>query len=283
MSSSPKIAVIYHKHCLDGFSAAWVLWKKFGDRAVYYPAVHQNPFPKEIKGKDVYMVDFCYSEKVMSALKREANKVIVLDHHISQKEAVKISDDYVFDIKRSGSSIAWSYIFPKKKMPKLISFVEDNDLWNFDIPKAREVIASLDTEKFDFKRWSKLVLELETAEKRKKHIEKGSHILEYQKAAIDSVFSSAEKARFEGKECLVVNSPMLASEIGHVLAKAAKGGVGIVWVKKGDKIKVSLRSNGKVDVAKIASKYNGGGHKAAAGFVFQAKKGGLEFPWKSLK
>ena len=283
MASAPKIAVIYHKHCLDGFSAAWVLWKKFGDKAVYYPAIHQNPFPKEVKGKDVYLVDICYSEKTMAALKKEANKVVVLDHHVSQKEAIKISDEYVFDLKRSGSSIAWGYFFPNKKLPKLIAYVEDNDLWNFDIPKTREVIASLETEKFEFKRWSRIASELESADKRKKHIEKGSSIREYQTAAIESVVSSAEKVRFEGKECLAANCPLLASEIGHVLAKSSKGGMGIVWMKKGDKVKVSLRSSGKIDVSKISAKYGGGGHKAAAGFAFKVKKGGLEFPWKSVK
>jgi len=32
--------------------------------------------------------------------------------------------------------------------------------------------------------------------------------------------------------------------------------------------KVSLRSNGKVDVAEVAQKFNGGGHKFAAGCKF---------------
>jgi nanoRNase/pAp phosphatase (c-di-AMP/oligoRNAs hydrolase) len=96
---------------------------------------------------------------------------------------------------------------------------------------------------------------------------------------IDSIVANAEIVKFAGHKAFVANSPALVSEIGHVLATKANG-VGIVWVKKGDKLKVSLRSNGKVDVSKIAVKYGGGGHKAAASFSLPIKKGTLTFPWK---
>lgn len=46
--------------------------------------------------------------------------------------------------------------------------------------------------------------------------------------------------------------------------------VGIFLKANDDGYKVSLRSNGKVDVAEIAQKFNGGGHKFAAGCKFSA-------------
>ena len=45
-------------------------------------------------------------------------------------------------------------------------------------------------------------------------------------------------------------------------------------------ITVSLRSDGSVDVSKLAKKYGGGGHKAAAGFSFKV---GRKAPWKKIK
>ena len=29
------IVVLYHNNCTDGFSSAWVAWKKFGNKAEY--------------------------------------------------------------------------------------------------------------------------------------------------------------------------------------------------------------------------------------------------------
>ncbi len=39
------IVVIYHKHCPDGFGAAYAAWKKFGDAAEYLPASYGDPVP----------------------------------------------------------------------------------------------------------------------------------------------------------------------------------------------------------------------------------------------
>ncbi|MBI2036889.1 MAG: hypothetical protein HYT14_00835 [Candidatus Liptonbacteria bacterium] len=55
--------------------------------------------------------------------------------------------------------------------------------------------------------------------------------------------------------------------------------MGIVWYERDGQIKVSLRSNGTVNVAKFAEKFGGGGHKAAAGFAVPVNKG---VPWKRL-
>ncbi|MDD4931062.1 MAG: DHHA1 domain-containing protein [Candidatus Colwellbacteria bacterium] len=278
--SAPKKLVIYHKSCMDGFSAAWVAKKKFGDKAQFFPAVHQTPFPKDVKGKEVYMIDFCYPENIMEKIKKEAARVIVIDHHISQKEAVKISDERLFDIKHSGAVLAWKYFYPGKKVPKLLLYVEDTDIWKFTMPKSKELFASLETVKFDFKAWSRLASEFETSEGRKKYLEKGKAILDFIGRSIDNIVANAEPVRFEGHKAYVVNSPLLISDVGHVLAEKA-GGVGIVWVKKGNKLKISLRSNGRVDVSKIALKYGGGGHKAAASFSVSLEKGMVKFPWKA--
>lgn len=264
---------------MDGFSAAWVARKKFGSGAVYFPTIHQAPFPPSIKGREVYMVDFCYPEEIMKKIKKIASRVVVIDHHASQKKAMKISDERLFDIKHSGSVLAWQYFFPKKKVPKLLSYVEDTDIWKFTLPQSRELHASLDTFKFDFKTWDKLASDFETASGRKEHLRKGKAILEFSGRVINDIVSSAEQVKFAGHKALAVNSPVLVSEVGHVLATRAKG-IGIIWVKKSDKLKISLRSNGKVDVSKIALKYGGGGHKAAASFSLPIKKGIITFPWE---
>jgi nanoRNase/pAp phosphatase (c-di-AMP/oligoRNAs hydrolase) len=273
-----KIIVIYHKNCLDGFSSAWTAWKKFGNRAEYIPTVHQTPPPTGLKDKEVYMLDFSYSEPVMESIKKIAKRVTVIDHHVSQKDAIKISDEYVYAVKNSGAVLSWNYFFPGKKMPKLFSYVEDKDIWKFALSGTNELLAAVETVNFDFKAWSKLVSDFNDAKKRKKYFDKGAAIIEFSNKNIDSIANNAEKVTLDGKKCLAVNSPIFVSEIGHILATRAKG-MGIVWCKKGNKIKVSLRGDGKVDVSKVAAKYGGGGHKGASSFSFEIK-GPIKFPWK---
>lgn len=48
--------------------------------------------------------------------------------------------------------------------------------------------------------------------------------------------------------------------------------VGVLFKEKKNGIKVSLRSKGKIDVENIARKYNGGGHREAAGCFLENRK-----------
>ena len=69
----------------------------------------------------------------------------------------------------------------------------------------------------------------------------------------------------------MVNSPFYVSEIGHSIVKHGMP-VAIIWSRREGKVVVSLRSDGMaVDVAKLAERYGGGGHPAAAGFSVKVK------------
>lgn len=277
--SNKKPLIIYHKNCQDGFGAAWSAWKKFGSKADYFPAAHPSSPPNILKGREVYMLDFCYSEEGMKSALKSAAKLVVIDHHASQKEAVKFSTERVFKMGNSGSVLSFKYFFPDKPVPKLLLHVEDKDIWKNSLKGSEEYLSYLETLDFDFKVWDKLIRDFEDAKKRKVFFEKGSSILSYREQDIKSLAGSAEWVTFENRKCLAANSPFYVSEVGHILATKAKG-IGIVWCKKGNKLKVSLRSNGKVDVAKIAAKRGGGGHKAAASFSVEVKGPVLKLPWK---
>ena len=54
----------------------------------------------------------------------------------------------------------------------------------------------------------------------------------------------------------------------------------IIWNERKDGIvHVSLRGEGDIDCSKIAQKYNGGGHKYAAGFRLKSIS---DIPWKKI-
>ncbi len=273
-----KIAVLYHKQCLDGFTSAWIASLYFGSKAEYIPLVHQTPMPKNLAGKEIYMIDFCYNADVMEKIKKVASKLVVIDHHISQKEAIKISDEYLYDVKHSGAALAWQYFFGTSKVPKIVSYVEDRDIWKNKIKDAIPVLATLNTLEFDFKKWSAFAKKLETAKTRTEIIKEGNIILRGENEMIRNIIQSAEPVKILGKNALAVNSPVLVSEIGNILATAA-GGLGIVWCVKSGKIKISIRAVGKADAQKIAVKFGGGGHVGAASFNIPYDGKPIKLPW----
>ena len=279
MNNFKNIVVLYHKNCFDGFSAAWVAWKKFGDRASYIPIDHQTPPPKNLRGKKIYMLDIVYSAETMKRLVKICSQVTIIDHHISNGGAIKCVSDYLYDMNHSGAVLAWKYFYPKKPAPKLLLYVEDNDLWKFRLSFAKEISVSLDLHNgFDFKKWSKIASDFDDKKKFKKYIEEGRIVSKYRDIIIKRIMAGSEKVKLENYKAFVVNSPFWQSEMGNFIVENKKT-IGIIWSRKSGKINVSLRSNGKVDVSKLAEKYGGGGHKAASGFSLNAKE---QIPWDYL-
>lgn len=278
--NSKKIIVLYHKDCLDGFGAAWAAYKKFGGKAKYIEVEHRSVPPK-LENKEVYLVDFCYKEPEMKKLLEKNQKVVVIDHHQSQESLIKkLIPEHLFDLNHSGAVLTWKYFHPNKPIPKLLLYIEDNDLWKFKLKISRKIISVLALYDFNFLIWDKLEKDLENAKKRKKYIGEGELLLKYQAKIIADIAKKAYRVMFKKHKALAINSSssMLHSELGNNLVKRGYP-VAIVWYRMKNRTKVSLRSDGKTDVAKIAEKYGGGGHKAAAGFSFGADK---PFPWKNL-
>lgn len=273
-----KIIVFYHND-EDGFGAAWTAWTKFGNRAEYASLNHQGPLPLSVKNKEVFFLDYCPdSDEEMKAILKESKKVVVIDHHISVKNCAKMASECLFDANNSGAVLAWKYFYPNKKIPRLLSHIEDIDLWKFKMKESNEVIASLETYPMDFKIWNKITSDFEDIKNRKKYIEEGKAIIKYKNKIVAKLVKKAEEVVFEGHKALVVNSPILNSEIGHQIYQN-KNRFGIIWSYGKDGLIVSMRSNGNVDVSKIARKYGGGGHKKAAAFRL---KSDIKFPWRRV-
>jgi len=276
------VVVIYHSECTDGFSAAWAAWKKFGDKADY---IGVNPGVAPIDGlqnKEIYMVDLIYPIEYINKLISLNKKFVAIDHHVSNLESFGLVKEGLFDIKNSGSVLAWRYFHPKIKTPKLLKHVEDMDLWKFKISGTREVIAYLDTVDFDFKKWDEIVKGAEDKPKFNEYVHKGEVILKYQDQVIENIIvNHSVLVNFFGHKAYVVNSPVFNSQIANILYKKLPP-VGIVWIQETDGgAHVSLRSDGTVDVSKLAAKFKGGGgHKRAAGFSVENVS---KLPWEIIR
>jgi len=274
------IVVLYHNNCNDGFGGAWAARKKFGDKAEYIGVTHHEPPPKGLNGKEVYIIDFCYPADETKELLKETKSLTILDHHVTDKDVIESAPDHVYDIDHSGAVLAWRYFFPDKEVPLFLQYVEDGDLWKFELPESKNFYAFSLTMPFDFTEWDKMVDEFEDEKKRKIYLTEGAKILEYQEKMIEELMENTKESTLDGHSALAVNSSVLASQLGNTIVKRGYD-IGIIWsYMNEDTIKVSLRSDkdGNVDVGKIAEKYGGGGHKAAAAFVINYES---EFPWQA--
>lgn len=272
-----KIVIIYHADCPDGFGGAWAAWKKFGNKAAYIGEKHGSPIQKDLRGKDVYFIDFSYKQPEIDKIKKIARSLTMIDHHVSAEAVVKSAPNHLYALNHSGAALAWQFFHPGKKTPKLLSYIEDVDLWKFRLKYTREVICMLELYPFSFEVWSRIARGLENAKTAKKYLAVGKTALAYKRILVDDLARKADEATLLGYKALVVNAGMFNSEIGNTLIKQGAE-VGIVYSEQAGRRKISLRSgSSRVDVSKIAELYGGGGHKQAAGFSIPMN---AKVPWK---
>lgn len=275
-----KIVVIYHGNCPDGFGGAWAAWKKFGNRAAYLGAKDRLALPCPLEGKEVYLIDYTYDAGIVKKLIKDNVRVTAIDHHISQETATKLTDRYSYDIKHSGSVLAWKYFHAKESVPMLLRCVENRDIWKWNMPHSKELLMLVDLAQFDFKTWSRLAKDLESPRVYATYVKKGALLLLYYRSMWEKLLQNAELVKFEGKKVYALNCPhYFMDDLGHALAIKTNS-FALLWNEAYGTIRVSLRSAGKTDVAKIAKKYGGGGHKRASGFIFEV---GKKMPWKLVK
>jgi uncharacterized protein len=276
-------AILYHGGCPDGFGGAFAAWKKFGDTADYIPVKHGRPVPEHLDGKDLFLIDFCFPQDKMDELKSVAKSVTVLDHHEGVR-AVATQFPGVFDPRHSGATIAWNFFHPTVAAPRLLEYVEDGDLYRFALQDARQVLAYVytltesfsDIDEKNTNQWNVLANELDDPAQYERIVQTGTLFLQYHEHVVVHGIHRADTVVFEGYECFLTGSTgEFASDIGNRLARL-KPPLALVLSADADGIRVSLRSDGSVNVAELAQKYGGNGHPAAAGFGIAH---GQPVPW----
>lgn len=279
---------IYHAHCADGFTAAWVVRRFFNGEVDFHPGVYQDP-PPNVVGRDVILVDFSYKRPVMEKMASSARSILILDHHKSsmddlaklegvrsagaswsehlQNVARSVGGDRapiyaVFDMQRSDAGLAWDYFFPGLPRPALINHVEDRDLWRFKLPWTREIQACVFSYPYDFEVWDRLMRESVETLAQEGHAIERKHFKDIDELANVVV----RRMVIGGHNVPVANVPYtLTSDMGHKLAQG-EAFAACYWDTPQGRV-FSLRSTEQgIDVAAVAQLYGGGGHKHASGF-----------------
>ena len=260
--------VLYHANCNDGFGAAYSAWKLLGNRAEYVACSHGTA-PPDVKGKKVVCLDFSYDNKTTKELIKEADAFLVIDHHKSAMVELHDISNTRFDMTKSGAMLAWEFFHPGKESPKFIQYIQDRDLWKWELPYSKEFSAAFDMVPWNFEEYEKF----EDDSVFDDAVKRGSYILAYSKTVIKKVCDKAQKRKFDGKDALVVNSSHWMSEIGARLAPDCD--FAMIWYYDHETLgyNCSLRAfHETTDVSEIAKKFGGGGHKKASGFRLPGDK-----------
>ena len=278
--------IIYHDNCADGFGAAWAAYKKFGaDGAEYLPMNYNDQrvkledkkleFPVSVAGRNVYILDFSFSPEIIDAMLGEANSVTWIDHHKTAFEAynfdpaksIHLYDPelnwacIILDPNKSGCVLAWEHFHPdSEKVPTLLTYIEDRDLWRWKYDNTRDIATGLRSKPFSFEWFNTASENLATV------IAKGAAMNELFDQQLADITKKHMVVMINGNLGRAVNcTPQFSSEAGNILAKQS-GTFGMTWcVNDKGEVNVSLRSIGDYDVSAIAKTFGGGGHRNAAG------------------
>ena len=273
-----KTHVLYHAHCADGFGAAYAAWLALGDAdVVYLPVSYGEALPEIADGSRVYILDFSYSREVLEQLAGRTT-LRVIDHHKTAAEALEGLDCATFDLSKSGAILTWEHFqgtgLCLGEAPALLRYVQDRDLWKWELPHSRAYSAALALHPKTFQEWfwlSGLAVKAVAIE--------GAVVLRYQRQLVESIADRAVWRELNGHDVPMANTPVLISEVcEELLVRHPSARFAANYFRAPAKVDptrsdfvYSLRSRPDFDVSAIARQYDGGGgHAQAAGFTLHA-------------
>jgi oligoribonuclease NrnB/cAMP/cGMP phosphodiesterase (DHH superfamily) len=260
-----KRYVLYHSNCYDGFGAAYAAlgWASKATEREFIPCAYVNPLPEIDEGAEVAILDFSFPRHVLEELVKRCASLIVLDHHKTAQADLVGLPFARFDMSKSGAVLAWEYFNPGQRVPMLLQYVQDRDLWLFGLPKSREVHAALRSYPMDFVVWTSLAARVEVLQT------EGEILLRAAGQQVKTMADGAFDVLIGDHLVPCVNATMHFSEVGEELCRRfPERPFSAFYLDRADgKRQFGLRARGDFDVSEVARQYGGGGHKGAAGFV----------------
>lgn len=288
--------VLYQEDSIDGFTAAWLLWKKFEGVARFVPCSLQCPLTAQIENRHLLFVGFTYPCTEMERIASVAKSVLMLDYRAtSVREFIDFySEDTskltlqsveaflnkkrggmygVFDRNHCGCTLAHRFC-GSESGGDLCAYIEDNVLGAYVLPHTHEVYAAVTSYEFDFEVWSQLgQMRVNPPNDIYMHlVMEGETLLRKQARDLRlNMVASTRTMEIGGHMVKVVNSaPSMAALIAEELDK--DGAFGAVYHDNVYGRMFTLRRKmdfrpDPVDVSKIAQVYGGRGTDTQAVFT----------------
>ena len=296
-----KIAVLFHNDA-DGFGSAFAAWVSLREKheLIFEPAQYGElpPYQKlhEFRPDQIYILDFSYKAPVLREFMRFLPNTVVIDHHKTSVEEladfpeIEVSGFHEVDgvqtplfsgvrvfQENSGCVLSWLFFNPNDEIPELLHYVQDRDLWKFELEHSKEINAYIATLPLDFEVWADFYMPLA--------YDAGKAVLAFQGEQIRKRVEGAEMVSltmqnpydFDLDTTFIIpctNATENQSELGEALCLAYPDAPFSMTYcdRPGGKRSYSLRSRNGFDVSEVAKAFGGGGHAAAAGFTLDAPK-----------
>lgn len=283
-----KVACLHHNDA-DGQGSAFALWKALGETCElsFIPVQYGQEPPYEALrafGPDqVYVVDFSYKAEVLTHFLDEFPNTFTIDHHATSYEDLwkaysgREAGWWHHDTTKSGCILTWEYFFDDEEPPDILRYVQDRDLWKFDLENSREINAYIATMPKEFTEWDDFYLpEAYTAGKavmafQAKQVER--RLKDVKLIGYNPLSMGFEDCPYDGIPAIpIVNASENISELGEAMCLAyPESPFSISYCDRPDgKRSYSLRSRNGFDAGELAREWGGGGHKSASGFTLNA-------------
>ena len=267
-----------HHDDLDGLAAARVVaeFEKNFDLDRFFKANYtaELPYDKIEKDEKVYIVDYSFSEPQINKLYKLLDitkNIIWIDHHKSSIEAIINHPDLkeipgLIKDGISGAALTYMYLHNVEydDIPLYLKYVSDYDCWIYKYGSSTEYFSCY-MNSVDIGITS-LIWDLISNEKYFNDIvlREGAAIRRYMTNIYKDIRESyAYEVDVEGHKALVINGNGNSWLFGEAIDKYD---LCIRWNYNGERYIYTIFSHSNVDASKIAVKYGGGGHKAAAGY-----------------
>ena len=262
----------YFHDDLDGKCSAAIVRRRYPNESIsFIPMQYNHRIDINLieKNETIYIVDFSFKPEVMEEIFKITFHVIWIDHH---KTAIEYKYSRNVDgIRRTDSAackLTWEYCFPDIEVPAAVELLSDYDNWNMKYnPQCKQFHEGMKAAEYnpDVQIWKDLFNDNSLV---KCIVDNGIKFMKYRDIYCRGIRQrNGYVVDFEGHRCYVLNLQGFGSQGFGVLFYNYD--LCISYIFDGVYYIVSLYSDKKTDVSKIAKKYGGGGHAGAAGFITQ--------------
>lgn len=287
---SKEVGVVFHNDA-DGWGAAYAAWRRFGDAAAYYPHDIGDEWPVMGFHKELWIMELPPEHWMGAQAVVDADAVHVVDHHASAQAALDAwprspGRRVYFDVTQAACMLAWKTLHPMTKAPELLRYIEDRDLWKWEMPDSKvmnmgfsHVLEGMARQPVNeiLERIHALVdawsWDVAIADWRNQYQALVDHIEQVARRTA----AKAVAVRIGGADAMAVNCPLYQSEVGHEILEEwpMVDVAACYWTRPDGRVQWSLRSRPEsVDVGELCKTLGGGGHPCAAGFIAPV---GVEF------
>jgi nanoRNase/pAp phosphatase (c-di-AMP/oligoRNAs hydrolase) len=252
------------------------------------------------KTKMIIYVDYCPKRHIIDALAKD-NLILIIDHHETAQEAIQgikkgkkvegieplpeidtdFQDYYTqftqglrgvyakFDMTKSGAGLAYRYFHNTDRLPNMIKFVEDRDLWKFKYgDNTKAFHAYLLSQPFEYSKWTKVSEAAEDHDGLDAIIKKGNSVLEYCNQLVANIVEPAMVYEVNGVKYALFCTSSHWAEVGEFACEKydLDYSIALTIDFKQNQTRGSIRPKKGTDCLPLASFLGGGGHAGAAGF-----------------